>query len=387
MGNAATTVISRELWKLAAQTASLLEPCVEDEVRNSDCTPQTYFKANLRQLAVACGVPVVRKMAAMEDALGNSDDLVGPSCPIPRDAALYLLHLAWRRVSLAFARDTFCDRNFDVMRTCIRPKVVRYRDMRSDDDHAAPMMLHEVSPRLQRRVILLKQLDAEFEVAGKARPWRVRTQEQAAQYHRRERLLAAGYPSIVASWASEAEALAYKELCEELGCSMTKYAIKDGVNYDALTYDFTRTLPEMFHSCREMRRVDSAFFVRRIRDGAEDCIDPIRGVPLHTQQEAIQAITEEGNRAGEPATFTPTMRNVADAIELHHLGLPVVVALWYTEGNLIAIARDAVIVSRLLDVDLHENRYEFERNVVECLECLFPSTEPISGIRSILRFI
>ena len=110
-----TSEMSRELWKCAARVASLLDPSPQKQAALSQCvSSKCVLKADIALLAMACGIKEANYlgMREMELAIEMSDEVVGKHCPIPRSAAMYILHMSCRCMTQQTANILFKGKDY-----------------------------------------------------------------------------------------------------------------------------------------------------------------------------------------------------------------------------------------------------------------------------------
>lgn len=318
------SALGRALWKRTEEFAGCMDPCPECESFRARCVrSQVVMKSDIADVARSCAMPYASSLPRyiMEDRLKESDEPVGPHCPIARSAALYVLHMKLRRMKADDAIFLYKDR--DLTRCRRNNKGYLYSDLRR-----APKK--GFSGVYLKRQKTIAELDALF--GDRKRPWHVRTQYHADALFRREKLLAEGYPRVVSQWYREEDARKYRELCAGLGVNMSYFAYSFGPNWYQLREHVLNGLPELFRNCtdvnlmRVVRGDGHGFYVsnfdmsdvNRVRELCESRAAEIEDVPAEAAKEARTAMTMR------PCNTAL----VVMAVRLHADGLPAVAVHW-----------------------------------------------------------
>ena len=241
VGSRDTSAMSKKLWGIVADLASVMQPCPRAQAVASHCLPRTVTAATVRTLSRACAIKYDTSMEYLTLKLDQSDELVGQHCPIPRSAAYYVLHMVHRHMAFATVEMLYPGRDLIACRRT--SKGVRFSDLRR-----APIAPTAADAREARKQELMR-LDRLF--VGRDRPWFVRTEEQAAKLFKRERMAADGFPAGCCEWDAK-EAAKFMEISKQLllgGRWGTKHgpewwkirqlAMWNCPNGLALPYDFT----------------------------------------------------------------------------------------------------------------------------------------------------
>ena len=242
VGSSATTQMSKLLWKRVSFLASLLHPSPHAQAIESHCIGGNVItKAHVRGLARACGIKYYYYwgLEHLTHELEHSDKVVGQHCPIPRSAALYVLHMICRLMTHDVAKILFAKHDISACRQSRRGVV--YADLRR-----APLRACDSS--FDARKLELEKLDRFF--VGRDRPWFVRTEAQAMELFRRERMVADRIPSICYTWSMEA-AYEHRDVCAALRLG-GGWGTKHGPSWGTMRHHGLRLIvPHIFQGCTD----------------------------------------------------------------------------------------------------------------------------------------
>lgn len=318
VGSSATTLMSRLLWKRVSYLASLLHPSPHAQAVKSHCIGgNVIMKAHVYSLARACRIKFYYYWGSQDLTykLEHNDEVVGSRCPIPRSAALYVLHMICRLMTHDVAKILFAKHDISACRQSRRGYV--YADLRR-----APLRSGDTP--FDARKVELDKLDRFF--VGRDRPWFVRSEDQAMELFKRERLVADRVPSICYTWSMEA-AYEHRDVCAALRLG-GGWGTKRGPSWGSMRHHGLRLIvPHIFQGCSDAS-LPYRFNVEHInalkaRVASHMAhIDHLPACILHDTRVKLLS----GLRPPEFPRFN--MQQAVDAVFLNTLGLPVKAVHW-----------------------------------------------------------
>ena len=327
VGNAMTTALSRHTWRHIADETALLDPCPHAQAEESLCiASSTVTAADLAPLAAACGMR--GPMHELLLALGQSDVEVGIHCPIPRPAALYVLHMSCRCMTHPVATIAF--RGRDLSRCRMTRRGVRYSDLRRAPEAATDDGQAKVRAA---RANVLARLDEQF--VGRKRPWWVRTSDAAARLTRREALIADGFPVSIVDWLNHSNAEDFKAICELLNVHMTDFCNRYGPKHWQLRQVLLFRQPYVFRRSLfgEIPWQLTAQSVRETYVKVRAASEQISHVPAAVTMIAYRRL-HVPVRPDMPHLLPEyLMSEVVTAVLLHSRGLSLAPIGWHKEGQ------------------------------------------------------
>jgi len=347
VGSPAATMLSAKLWARVADLASVMIPDPKAQALASHCMPRTSLAAaDVRVLAKACGVKYSydRSMESLLLALDRSDEHVGPRCPIPRAAAVYVLHMICRHMAADVAALVFPGRDYASCRTFRGG--LRFSDLRRAPKVPKPDFSDD-------RRAMMADLDRLF--VGRPRPWYVRSQVQADTFFLRERLAAEGIEDCC-EWGPNSlnTVRAIKAELRLVG----RFGSKNGPDWNfLLRMTLSLVVPTVFTGCIDAT-LPWMFSVHDVRELKRRVLAHLQ--LIGSRERAQIARNKMAFRVGGP-----TMQMVLDAEYLDSQGLPVNVVYWGINDRqtLVAKGQWAAQVATVFNVPVLAKEAEFTASI------------------------
>jgi hypothetical protein len=173
VGSPHVTCIAESAWKRCAQVAETIDGVDHyQESWGAECPDGRSLKKH-RVLKLARACPEIRPSStlfAMCSQLGVYNMNVGPSCPVPRPIAHFLLQISQSVINITSGCPAFRDKDLSACFVTHRPSAPGKRYVRLRDAMVAPEL--DRAAIVCARMDANQTLDAEFARAGFVRNWR-----------------------------------------------------------------------------------------------------------------------------------------------------------------------------------------------------------------------
>jgi hypothetical protein len=248
-GAPVTTALAALLAEEVNVRTQMLHPNASAQAVADACSPNK--KADRRGLATLAAAAGMRHQGVpvymLRDRMRHREDRVGEACRVPLCAALFVLDMRYRYVSLTVARAMHPDRDLSGCRTS--GKLLRLKDVRD-----APVLRVDNARSAGRDV--LDAIGGVFKRCGLAKPWHVRTLAQCAYEIKRHRLRAhvvgAGLPP---HWCETYQFRTCLHRIVTIKRGDSGDSVGDGGDsagaYDDIDDPCTAALVDQFSSCRD----------------------------------------------------------------------------------------------------------------------------------------